>query len=636
MHAGADRWYGPNHPLRRGAAVALALILSLWLAAPAFAQSVTTLAGSAGSSGTTDGTGTAARFNNPDGIAVDSSGNLYVADRSNHTIRRVTAAGVVTTLAGSAGSTGTTDGIGTAARFNTPIGVSLDSSGTTVYVGDFGNHTIRKIVLNTAPAATAQTVSDASEDTAKTITLAGTDADSDNLTFAIASNPDNGSLGSVSQATNVGTDDSATVTYTPTANYNGSDSFTFTVNDGTETSSAATVTITVNAVNDAPTATAQSTGVLEDTPATITLTGSDVDAQELTFAVASNPSNGSLGTVVQTTLVGTTDSATVTYTPSGGYSGTDSFTFTVTDGTATSSAATVSITVRATNDAPQLVTNQGLTLTRGATALIGRVALEVVDADHPSPQLRYSITSGPAHGSLSRTQFGQNDINDGRVSHTHDGSATTSDSFGFTVTDGAGATVSGTFTITITQAVIGTTTSTTAVESTANTVQFQQPGAAPVEVGIGTLSTTGELTILGVIRDGHLPTYALARRASDGQVVRVWIPPNSALSAQIAWPDVISTFTFPVDVVASVPLDETYPQPNQLVRRFDGADERILAYDASLQQWRQVPDIATFQALGFYWCDVGSADSGMFDRITIGDPHPTSSQLARTDYPACR
>jgi len=103
---------------------------------------VTTLAGS-GSAAFVDGIGTSASFNNPSGVAVDANGTVYVADYFNNRIRTVTSAGVVTTLAGS-GSAAFADGAGTSASFNTPSGVAVDSSGT-VYVADYVNNRIRKI-----------------------------------------------------------------------------------------------------------------------------------------------------------------------------------------------------------------------------------------------------------------------------------------------------------------------------------------------------------------------------------------------------------------------------------------------------------------------------------------------------------
>jgi sugar lactone lactonase YvrE len=103
---------------------------------------VTTFAGS-GTPGATDGTGVAASFNQPEGIVVDSSGNLYVADTNNNKIRKITASGVVTTLAGS-GTIGAADGTGASATFNRPFDLALDAAGN-VYVGDCNNNKIRKI-----------------------------------------------------------------------------------------------------------------------------------------------------------------------------------------------------------------------------------------------------------------------------------------------------------------------------------------------------------------------------------------------------------------------------------------------------------------------------------------------------------
>jgi sugar lactone lactonase YvrE len=114
---------------------------------------VTTFAGSASMPGSNDGVGTAASFNTPNGLAMDSAGNLLVTDSGNYTIRKITPAGVVTTLAGAAGMSGSEDGKGSAARFDYLSGVTVDGAGN-AYVADLGNNAIRRIT----PAGVVTTV----------------------------------------------------------------------------------------------------------------------------------------------------------------------------------------------------------------------------------------------------------------------------------------------------------------------------------------------------------------------------------------------------------------------------------------------------------------------------------------------
>jgi streptogramin lyase len=108
---------------------------------------VTTLAGTDGQFGAADGTGAGALFNHPQGIGVDKEGNVYVADADNNTIRKITPSGVVNTVVGMAGQRGTADGTGSNARFNDPHGIAVDGQGD-IYVADRGNQVIRKVTPN--------------------------------------------------------------------------------------------------------------------------------------------------------------------------------------------------------------------------------------------------------------------------------------------------------------------------------------------------------------------------------------------------------------------------------------------------------------------------------------------------------
>jgi len=108
---------------------------------------VTTFAGLGGAIGSQNGTGSGARFNEPGGLVIDGSGNIIVADSKNHAIRRISSSGVVSSIAGLAGTSGVSDGTGIAARFNYPQAVAIDSSGS-LYVVDGENHIIRMVFPN--------------------------------------------------------------------------------------------------------------------------------------------------------------------------------------------------------------------------------------------------------------------------------------------------------------------------------------------------------------------------------------------------------------------------------------------------------------------------------------------------------
>jgi sugar lactone lactonase YvrE len=117
------------------------------------ADASATVAGSAGQYGFSDGPAARARFNEPDGVAVAQDGTVYVCDRYNATIRRITAAGTVTTIAGRAGMTGMANGAASVARFNAPRRIAVAADGT-IYVADTGNHAVRKI----PPSGTVETI----------------------------------------------------------------------------------------------------------------------------------------------------------------------------------------------------------------------------------------------------------------------------------------------------------------------------------------------------------------------------------------------------------------------------------------------------------------------------------------------
>jgi hypothetical protein len=257
---------------------------------------------------------------------------------------------------------------------------------------------------NAAPTANSQSVTTPYQ-TAKAITLSGTDPESSPLTYAVATGPAHGTLSGTAP----------NLTYTPANGYSGPDSFTFTANDGSLTSAPGTVSITVGAKpNTAPTATNQSVSVGYQTAKTITLTGADAESNPLTFAVATGPAHG--------TLSGTAPN--LTYTPANGYSGPDSFTFTANDGSLTSAPGTVSITVGTPANTAPTATDQSLDVDHDTAR-----AITLTGTDPESDPLTFAVATNPAHGTLSGTAP--------NLTYTPTSGYSGPDSFTFTASDGS-------------------------------------------------------------------------------------------------------------------------------------------------------------------------------------------------------
>ena len=379
------------------------------------------------------------------------------------------------------------------------------TTGIVVIASDGSNYWWNKIgggtPQNTPPVASAGSAT-TNEDTAATITLSGSDQETCNLSFAIATQPAHGTLGSIQTQSCVSgspNTDTANVTYTPAANYNGSDSFTFKVNDGSVDSPAATVSLTVNAVNDVPTASATSATTAQDTPTTVTVGGTDVETCELTFSVVTQPAHGTAGTPGAVGCVPGTpnsDTATIQYTPAAGYSGSDSFTFKTNDGTADSSAATVSITVTAPANTAPTANDDTATTTQDTPTTITLTGTDAEQCD-----LTFTVGKQPNHGSVGTPGTvacvpGSPNSDSATIVYTPDSGYTGSDSFTFRVNDGSSSSPPATIAITV---AAGGNTAPTATGGSAST---SEDTPTTVTVG-GTDPEQCELTFTIVTAPAH-------------------------------------------------------------------------------------------------------------------------------------
>ncbi|MEL7143213.1 MAG: Ig-like domain-containing protein [Cyanobacteria bacterium J06643_4] len=271
-----------------------------------------------------------------------------------------------------------------------------------------GTVNVSVAAVNQAPVAVVDSVV-GDEDTTITGNVLDNDldADGDDLTAALENGPSNGNL--VLNA-------DGSFAYTPNTNFNGSDSFTYTVSDGA-LSDTGTVKITVNAVNNAPNAIDDSGSTLEDQAVTISVLANDtdVDGDTLSVNAVSNGANG---------VVSITGAGTVEYTPNVGFSGNDSFTYTVSDGELTD-VGTVSVVVDAVNNPPVAVVD-AITGDED-TMIVGNVLTNDTDADGDA--LTVTLASDPANGSVTLNA-------DGSFEYMPNAEFNGDDSFTYTVSDG--------------------------------------------------------------------------------------------------------------------------------------------------------------------------------------------------------
>ena len=257
-----------------------------------------------------------------------------------------------------------------------------------------------KVAPNLLPVAEPYAVT-TMEDTPVEIRLMGSDPDSDPLTYSTIAGPSHGSLN--------GTEPN--LTYTPSPNFYGSDSFTFKVNDGTADSALATVSITVSPVNDPPVANDDTAATKEDTPAVtidVLANDTDIDNDTLTVTTVSQGTNGS---------VTINPDSTMSYSPHANFHGSDVFTYTISDDKGLTDTANVNVTVKAVNDAPRFISTP---LTKATVDALYTYDVNVADPD-AGDTLTYSLTIKPTGMTIdaatgliewtpTSTQAGANDV----------------------------------------------------------------------------------------------------------------------------------------------------------------------------------------------------------------------------------
>ncbi|KAB8043227.1 Ig-like domain-containing protein, partial [Janthinobacterium aquaticum] len=356
-----------------------------------------------------------------------------------------------------------------------------DSFSYTINDGKGGSNTyVVNIVIdpvNDAPVGSGTTITTA-EDTVKTGTLSvATDVDGDTVTYGKGSDPTHGT---------VVVNPNGTYTYTPVANYNGNDSFSYTINDGKGGSNTYVVNIVIDPVNDAPVGSGTTITTTEDTVKTGTLpVATDVDGDSLTYGKGSDPAHG---TVV------VNPNGSYTYTPAANYNGNDSFSYTINDGKGGSNTYVVNIVIDPVNDAP---VGSGTTITTSEDTVKTGNLPPATDVDGDT--VTYTKASDPSHGTVTVNP-------DGSYSYAPKADYNGNDSFSYTINDGKGG-------------------------SNTYVVNIVIDPVNDVPVGSGTTITTPEDTVktgtlpVATDVDGDTVTYGKGSDPAHGTVV---VNPNGS------------------------------------------------------------------------------------------------------------
>ncbi|HIJ23170.1 MAG TPA: tandem-95 repeat protein [Gammaproteobacteria bacterium] len=233
------------------------------------------------------------------------------------------------------------------------------------------------ITVNAIPVATSASVT-TTEDHDASGTLQGSDLDGDSLSYSIVTPPQHG-------AVTLEGGNGPAYSYSPDDNYHGTDSFSYRVHDGAADSNTATISLTIDSINDVPLSFDSSDTADEDSDASGTLQGSDIDGDSLSYSIVTPPQHGAV------TLEGGNGPA-YSYSPDDNYHGTDSFSYRVHDGAADSNTATISLTINSINDVP-LAFDSSNTADEDSDAS-GTLQGSDIDGD----SLSYSIVTPPQHG----------------------------------------------------------------------------------------------------------------------------------------------------------------------------------------------------------------------------------------------